>query len=187
MDAIKSLNSMSSISMTSSKSPKAISHSSSENTKQLVTELKNDTFQKNGHKIEVVIPQKAFVPLGFDVNYEKKGFLSDNYAMNGGIYNVEIKNSLFSGRRVVGEIGKKNVNLKIVGSAWNSNKCSLTGQIDGKNINLNFAKVKNGGYMLTGEIDEKIKNFIPALTLLASHKVSYNKEAETMTMMAASL
>jgi len=169
--------------MTAVAAPKKNSTFYTEDSNQLKT-LKNDTFQKNNQKIDVIIPKKDFVPLSFDVNYEKKGVLNDDYTMKGGIYDVEVKNKLFSGRSLIGKVNGKNVDLKIIGSTWYSNKGSLSGQIDEENINLGFEELKNGSYKVTGDMDEQKKDFIPALTLLVSDKLSYDKQEEEMMIMA---
>lgn len=152
-----------------------------EGPKQITTRLENDRFEKNSNQISRTISKKEFIPLSFDVNYNKPHFINDNYEMRGGIYDLKVENNL-SGRSINGEISGKKVNFKISNSFWNLDKGELSGQIDGKNINLKFVKLDNGDYNLIGKADRQIQEFLPAVTLLISDERNYNEQqAELMT------
>lgn len=93
--------------------------------------------------------------LKYDLEYSKPSFINGNYNISGKDIELEVKNTLFSGKRTVcGNAYGKDVNLDLTTKILSVNNGCVKGKIGDKEINLQYEANENAkNVKISGDFD----------------------------------
>lgn len=117
------------------------------------------------------------------VNYKHPSLFSfsDKHHMTGAGFDVEYSDGFLGGRTVKGKIGGKDVELKVSSGFYLFKpKGSITGKIDGREVNIKYKDSKEGLKM--EGIQPEDSDIGKHLALLSAGKINYDEAQAEMAM-----